>query len=95
MTVGFLRLELMLYSPLNLKEKRGVVRRILDRCRVRFPVSCAETGMQDIWQRAEIGFAVVAHDEGAVHSVFEKVEEELARLGTAEVSDRHLEILHY
>ena len=95
MIVGVLRLELLLYSPGSLKEKRGIVRRILDRCRVRFPVSCAETDLQDIWQRAQLGFAIVGHDQDLILTVFDRIEEEIVRLGSAEISDRHTEILHF
>lgn len=95
MVVGVLRLELVLYSPGSLKEKRGVIRRILDRCRVRFPVSCAETGLQDLWQRAELGFALVSHDRDAVLNVFERIEEEVVGFGDAEIGERQTEILQY
>lgn len=95
MVVGILRLDLLLYAPQSLKEKRGIVRRIVDRCRVRFPVSCAETGAHDLWQRTELGFALVSHDEATVRNVFEQIEEEIERLGSAEVSDRQVEVLHF
>ncbi|MFA5516298.1 MAG: DUF503 domain-containing protein [Desulfuromonadales bacterium] len=95
MVVGILQLELLLYSPNSLKEKRGIVRRILDRCRVRFPASCAETGLQDIWQRAQLGFAIVGQDQDFLLKLFDQIEEEIVRLGSAEVSDRQTEILHY
>lgn len=95
MVVGVLRLELVLYSPGSLKEKRGIVRRLLDRCRVRFPVSCAETGLQDVWQRSEVGFAMVGHDRDSVLKVFARIEEEIASFGDAEVSERFTEILQF
>jgi len=95
MVVGVLRIELILYSPQNLKEKRGVIRKILDRCRGRFPVSCAETGLQDLWQRSEMGFAVVHGEEAPIQAIFARVEEEIARTGVAEVSARQTEFLHF
>lgn len=95
MVVGVLRLELLLYAPQNLKEKRGIVRRILDRCRARFPVSCTETGLQDLWQRSVLGFALVGQDEATIQRVFGQIEEEIVRIGTAEISSREVEILHY
>lgn len=95
MLVGVLRLELILYSPQNLKEKRGIVRKILERCRVRFPVSCAETGLQDLWQRSEIGFAVVHGEEAAVQALFTRIEDEILRTGMAEIGARQVEVLHY
>jgi len=95
MVVGILRLDLILYSPGSLKEKRGVVRSILGRCRSRFPVSCAETGLLDLWQRAELGFAMVEQEEVAIRRVFELVEEEIGRSGAAEVGERLVEFFHY
>jgi uncharacterized protein YlxP (DUF503 family) len=95
MVVGVLRLDLILYSPGSLKEKRGVVRSILGRCRSRFPVSCAETGLQDLWQRAELGFAMVGLEEAAILRTFDLVEEEIARSGVAETGERLVEFFHY
>ena len=95
MIVGVLRLDVVLYSPQSLKEKRGLVRKILERCRVRFPVSCAEVGLHDLWQRSEMGFSMVSGDEGTIQSVFTRIEEDVARTGFAEISERQIEIIHY
>lgn len=95
MVVGVLRLELIIHAPQNLKEKRGVVRKILGRCRERFPVSAAETGLQELWQRAELGFTMVAGDEAQIAGVFSRVEAEIERIGLAEVCDSFIEFLHY
>lgn len=95
MVVGVLRLDLLLYAPQNLKQKRTVVKRLLARARDRFPVTAAETGRQDLWQRSELGFAMVGDEEGQIQAVFERLEEELQRQGDAEVSERFSEFLHY
>lgn len=95
MVVGVLRLDLVLFAPQNLKEKRALVKRLLGRCRERFPVSAAETGLHDLWQRTELGFTMVAGDEKTVQAVFGRIEEEIYRLGAAEISERFSEFLHY
>lgn len=95
MVVGVLRLDLQLFSPQNLKEKRSLIKRLLGRCRERFPVSCAEVGAQDLWQRSELGFAVVEHDEAVLQTLFEKLEQEILRSGEVDVLERDLELLHY
>lgn len=94
MIVGVLRLQILLHSPRSLKEKRGAVKSILGRCRSRFPVSCAETGDHDLWQRAELGFSAVGSDEGTLHAIFEKIESETEMTG-AEIIDRFVEFIHY
>lgn len=96
MVVGVLRLDLQLYSPGNLKEKRSIVKSLLGRCRERFPVSCAEIDWHDTWQRAGLGFAFVASGIDAnPDALFEKIEAEILRSGAAEICDSSREIMHY
>jgi len=95
MVVAVLRVELQLYSPQSLKEKRSVVRKILGRCRERFPVSCAETGLHEPWQRAELGFSVTGSDDVSFEALFEKIESEIERTGLAEICARSSDIFHY
>lgn len=94
MVVGIVRLDLYLHAPQNLKEKRGIVRKILGRCRERFPVSGAEVGHHDLWQRAQVGFAVVVQSEGEADSVFSRLENEIAAIGLADVTEREIEFIH-
>ncbi|WP_419926743.1 DUF503 domain-containing protein [Candidatus Poriferisocius sp.] len=44
----------------SLKERRSVLRPVVSGVSRRFGVSVAETGRTDLWQRAEIGVAVVS-----------------------------------
>ncbi len=95
MVVGVLRLELVVHEATSLKEKRSVVKKILARCRNRFPVSCAETGLQDFHQSAQLGFSVVVNSESLAHGLFEHIENEIEQIGLAEIIDRFVEFLHY
>ncbi|EFV12342.1 DUF503 domain-containing protein [Segniliparus rugosus] len=60
MFVLALRMELHLPHAQTLKDRRQVVRSILDKARQRYSVSASEVGHQDLVQRAALGFAVVA-----------------------------------
>ncbi|MDW7644587.1 MAG: DUF503 domain-containing protein [Desulfuromonadales bacterium] len=95
MVVGIMRIDLHLHAPQNLKEKRSVVKRIIGRCRERFPVSAAEVGSQDLWQRAELGVCMVATNEADIQTVFSHIEDEIDRLALADVLDQNTEFLHY
>lgn len=59
MIVGICVFELHLPSSRSLKDKRRVVRSMIDRIHQRYRVSIAETGFHDLHQRAEIGLAAV------------------------------------
>lgn len=52
--------DLHLPACRSLKEKRQVLRPLLDGARQRFRVSIAETAHQEQWQRAALGVAVVS-----------------------------------
>ena len=59
MIVGIQVWELHLPGCHSLKDKRGILRPLSAALRHRFNLSVAETGHQDLWQRAEIACAVV------------------------------------
>lgn len=71
-----LAVELDVHIPAShsLKERRQVVRAVLDGARRRFGVSAAEVAGQDTWQRAGLGFAVVASSVGQAQAVMDDVE---------------------
>jgi uncharacterized protein YlxP (DUF503 family) len=57
-----------------LKEKRAVVKTILEGASRRYRVAASEVDHQDKWQRAGLGFACVAGAESHVRDVLEAVE---------------------
>ena len=67
-------LDLRLPDCRSLKEKRAVLRPIVDGIRHRFNVAAAETDHQDRWQRAEIGIAAVSSSARLVQEVVDEVE---------------------
>ena len=83
------RVTISIPEARSLKEKRAVVRSLVERLRTRMHVSAAETDHQDYVDRAEVGFAVVSGDLAAARSVVEAckrfTDEHL--LGRAEVID--------
>ena len=74
MVVLALSVDLHLPACRSLKDRRAVVRPIVDGARHRFRISAAEVGYQDKWQRARLGFAVVAADAGQATEVMDHVE---------------------
>src|SRR6478736_6704188 len=95
MVVGILRLTLLIGGARSLKDKRQVVRKVLDRTRARFNVACSEVGDNELWQRAQLGFVAVANDHAFVSEVLEKVTRDVESLAVAEIANRELEIETY
>jgi uncharacterized protein YlxP (DUF503 family) len=95
MVIGVLQLDLRLHGPQNLKQKRGVLQKLLARCRNRFPVSCAEVGSQDLWQRALLGFAVVNSSEQVAAAILSRLEEDVLASGDVDLINAETEFVHY
>lgn len=66
--------DLRLPAAHSLKDKRAVVRTVLDGARRRYQVAAAETGEQDKWQRAELAFTTTAGSRRHVAEVVDSVE---------------------
>lgn len=73
----------------SLKEKRAVVRSLVERLRTRMRVSAAEVGDQDRVGRAQVGFAVVSGDLATARSLVAGVQRfaDDHLLGRAEIID--------
>ena len=95
MVVGVLQLDLRLLGPQSLKEKRGVVQRILSRCRNRYPASCAEVDHLDLWQRTALGFAVVSNSEQVIAPILSRIEDEVLSSGEVDLVNADIEYIHY
>jgi len=62
MIIGSLLLDIHIPTAHSLKEKRSVVKSVLQRLRNEFNVSTAEVGEQDRWQIAQLGVVCVSSD---------------------------------
>lgn len=73
MSVGISSFELHLPSSRSLKDKRRVVKSLVERIHQRFRVSIAETDFHDLHQRAEIGLAAVANGEPELERLLDEI----------------------
>jgi uncharacterized protein YlxP (DUF503 family) len=71
--LGVVSLELHVPGARGLKDKRRAVRSLIDRMHRRYRVSVAETGYQDLHQRAEVNLAVVASDGGELERLLDNL----------------------
>ena len=94
MVVGLGIITFRLHDCRSLKGKRKVVKSIVSRLRNNFNVSAAEVGANDIYQRAEIGFALVGNDRKVINSKIDKIFNLADELGLAEIIDSEMEIIN-
>jgi uncharacterized protein YlxP (DUF503 family) len=94
MTVGTLEVRLLVRESRTLKDKRQVVRSVLDRVRNGFPVAAAEVESHDDVKVAVLGFAAVGAEPAAVRGVLNQIAESLRRHPVAEYLGGELSVGH-
>lgn len=94
MVVGVCRIVLGMAGVTSLKEKRAIVRRLVDRIRHRFDVAIAEVADMDSHRRAVLGLAVVSNDGRHARSMIDRIVAYASGASEAMLVDRATEILH-
>jgi len=93
MVVGCGIMRMRLHGCRSLKGKRKIIKSIISRIRNTFNVSIAETGLNDMYQDAEIGFVLVGNNKAFVNSKVDKVVNFTDDLGLAEIVGSEIEII--
>jgi uncharacterized protein len=89
MVVGLVVWDLHVPGCASLKEKRQVVQGLRDRLHARFNVSAAETGKQELLQRAEMAVCVVSGDRRHAQSVLSSADRLVEQEGRARIIDSY------
>ena len=94
MVVGYGVMTFRLHECRSLKAKRSIVKSMVHQIRNNFNASVAEVGVNDIHQRAQIGFALAGSDHKVINTKLDKLINFAEDLGLAELIDSEMEILH-
>jgi uncharacterized protein YlxP (DUF503 family) len=93
LVVGILTVELYIGEANSLKEKRRVLKSLIDRIKVRFNVSIAEVGEMDAWQRSVVGISFVSNEQAHVSRVLAAVVSFIEQQGAVQLIDFQTELL--
>jgi len=77
----------------SLKEKRQIVRSLIDRVRARFNASIAEVADNDLWQKGRIGVAMVANDKVLLEQMAQKIDDIINDNSQAEILESYWDYL--
>ncbi len=92
MHIGTLTVVLYLHAAESLKDKRQVVKSLIETTRQKFNISIAEVDDLDKWRKATIGIAFVSNDKAYVNQVLDKVVNTLENNPAVEVGEVELEM---
>ena len=81
------RFDLHVAAAGSLKDKRRVIRPVIDGMRARFNAGVAEVEAQELLQRAGIGVALVGSDWGVLQQALQQIERFVAGHPELEVLD--------
>lgn len=74
-----------------MKDRRRILKSLLSRLRQRYNVSAAEVGAPNLWQRAEIGMAVVSNSHAHANEVLFELMRFIEAQGAVTVTDHFME----
>lgn len=90
--VGVLTIDLLMRQNASLKDRRRIVRSLLDRARVRHAVAVADLGPADNVRRATLAFACVGRSPTLLEKVLDDVRRSVESDGQAEVLNASVEV---
>ena len=94
MTVGVALVVFRLHEIHSLKDKRRIVKSLVEKSRSRFNVTVAEVADQDVYRQASIGIAVVGSDGRVLNSLLDRIIDFMESLGLAELISREMEFIN-
>ncbi len=95
MHVGAALVELRIHGSRSLKDRRGVVRSIVQRVRNQFNVAVAEVGGQDTWSEALLGMTTTGNDPVRIRQVLERTIDFIEDLHLAELVAHDVELMRF
>ena len=93
MTVGIARVTFRLHGNQSLKEKRKVVKSLIEKSRHRFNVSVAEVADQNLHQKATIGVAVIGSDGRVLNSILDRIIGYMDSMNLADLIQHEVELI--
>jgi uncharacterized protein YlxP (DUF503 family) len=91
MVVAVLTAALLFPGAQSLKDKRRRIAGLMARIRAGYPVSVAEVGHQELWQRGTVGVALVTTDSRLAQSMFDRITDGIEGGGEVELLSRSIE----
>ena len=94
MVIGVCKVVLAIDDVFSLKEKRHIVKSLIEKVKSRFNASIAEVDLNDNWKRAVIGISCVSNESGHADSVMANIVNFIENDGRAVLFDYSTEIIH-
>jgi uncharacterized protein YlxP (DUF503 family) len=95
MIVALARLTLHLPENHSLKGKRKVIKSLVEKLRQRFEVAVAEVDDHDLWQKSQLGMALVSNDTQVLDARVSKIIQFIEDQHVVQLIDTKVEFWHW
>lgn len=95
MVVGVLKLTVRIGGMASLKDKRRVIKSLLEKIKAKFNISAAEAGRQDEWNACEMGFSCTSNEASHADSMLSAIFRFIEFDARVEIVDSQSEIIHF
>lgn len=93
MSIGICYIELNLDGCSSLKEKRRILKSMIEKIRNKFNVSISEIDHNDLWQRATLGIACISQNGKFVNQQISEIVKWIENFRDVNLIDYTIEIL--
>jgi len=93
MVIGLCIIELLIGDAGCLKDKRRIMKSMMDRVKAHHNVSIAEIDQHDIWQRSTIAFTCISNERKHAFQVLNSVVKFFEKQGESQVLDYRIEMI--
>ncbi|MEO7803383.1 MAG: DUF503 domain-containing protein [Actinomycetota bacterium] len=93
MYVGTLRIDFIVPGSASLKDKRKVMRSMIDSLRSRFNASIAEVDFMDLRQRGAVGIVCVSNESFHARKMLEEIERSIRSRYDIEIVEANFDII--
>lgn len=95
MFVGVLQITLFISEPQSLKDKRRIIKSLIERLKNKFNMAVAETGQLDSWNYSELGLVCLSNEAGHADSMMASAVNFIESQGTVELTHVETELIPY
>jgi len=93
MHIALLQVEIHIPDSHSLKNKRSVMKRLINLLRTRHNVAIAEIGSHDSWQTAHLGLVTINNKGDGLDAIVQRVIRDIGHFDGCELTDYHIEKL--
>jgi uncharacterized protein YlxP (DUF503 family) len=94
MIVAAARLIMIIPDNDSLKGKRKVVKSLIEKARHKFDAAIAEVGDNDLWQKAQVGIALVGNDSQLLEARLQQIMKFIENQYVVEIIDSQMELCY-